>query len=593
MKTLKKLFLMTLIACFHSMNTFGQTFYCPTCYGPAPCTGTTQYTPPVFACPPNLPYVLVFDDEFTGDALDLSRWQTCDSTCSLKWGTSLYNPTHGGYQNALDFDDGKDYTFNHPGVTLRMENASTFWFKAFDYDPRTKIEYKGLQNYRQWSYTSSNLYSAYNFPSAQGNLNGIYVLTCTLPTVPNPYSSNPFENNPYGYPAGSYGDIWPAFWMQSQESGQYGELDGFEFTQSQYDDLQNTHAPISGNGCAWDADPGSTNFGNGASHTFSLVYSIDDHEWYVDNTLTRQDAEYYYHEPSASTIEPYFCGTSPSVTPDYYIQNGNFPDIHMRLNVTNGVVNISGVNSGYFPVHFDIQSVKYYIPMSCSGTTIINNPSSLIVNDLSSNNAYNIFTGGTIDLNCGTNTSSSAEPAFVSNIYNTSYSGGIYPGFVIPLLKAFYGGPWLGQLKLIAANSIVITGGFQASGYFVAKTDGNLCNEYSGPLPHTPTGHRPIKPTADSTNNSLGNADSLTCFVKESITHGRFTIGLKDIGTNELNQTASIEVYNTMGQNLFKGNLLVQEGNELPIDLSTQARGVYLVIIRTTDMIFHKKVVMQ
>jgi hypothetical protein len=194
-----------------------------------------------------------------------------------------------------------------------------------------------------------------------------------------------------------------------------------------------------------------------------------------------------------------------------------------------------------------------------------------------SNNAFNVFTGGQVNLSCGT----------IPDPYNSSIQ---LPGVTIPFLKYPYGKPNLGQLELIAQQSVVITGGFQNSGYFVAKTDANLCNEYSGPI--HPEDRKPVR---DSTKNRpyRKKTDSLTCFIKNSLTRGEFAIGLNNIKTSELNQIAEVTVYTTLGQTLFTEDLVMENGNELQIDLSNRAKGLYLIIIRTPSNIFRKKVVIQ
>ncbi len=60
-----------------------------------------------------------------------------------------------------------------------------------------------------------------------------------------------------------------------------------------------------------------------------------------------------------------------------------------------------------------------------------------------------------------------------------------------------------------------------------------------------------------------------------------------------MNQTAIVTLYTMLWQPLFNGSMVVEENNVLAIDLSTQARGLYLIIIRTTDQVIHKKVVLQ
>jgi hypothetical protein len=70
-------------------------------------------------------------------------------------------------------------------------------------------------------------------------------------------------------------------------------------------------------------------------------------------------------------------------------------------------------------------------------------------------------------------------------------------------------------------------------------------------------------------------------------------VGLNNISNNELNQMAQVTIYSMLGQTIFKENLLIQENNGLSIDISSQAKGVYLIIINTANKIMHKQVVLQ
>ncbi|WP_298409818.1 hypothetical protein [Ferroplasma sp.] len=71
----------------------------------------------------NFNYVLIFDDEFTGDALDMSKWQTANQM-----------GVHSGRGN-IDYDDGKHFIFTHPGVSIWDEYlANPITAKEVDYD---------------------------------------------------------------------------------------------------------------------------------------------------------------------------------------------------------------------------------------------------------------------------------------------------------------------------------------------------------------------------------------------------------------------------------------------------------------------------
>ncbi|MGP8215731.1 MAG: T9SS type A sorting domain-containing protein [Bacteroidia bacterium] len=552
---------------------------CPTCIGlpsPGGCTWEAyESINPTPVCPSGLPYILVFDDEFTGDAIDLSRWVTCSASNTVdQYGN------HGGAEWMQDYDNGRNYIFNHPGVTLVDSAVTPFRALGATYADSNSTLQNGWNNYTTWSFTSSNLYSGYKFPSTGQNegLNGIYVLTCTLPRNYNSYANgtDPYTNS------NNYSQMWPAFWMWGNDTvGHYGELDGFEFPNVAFQDFQTVHAPTDTNSCGIVADPGVTDFGDGVQRTYSIIYSPNEDDWFIDNIETRQNVKYYYSLTSSwEDFYPYTCNNQPNPSDiDLLIQNFNIPQVAMTLQVTNNVQ--FGASPSFFPIHFDIQSVKYYEPLPCSGTTIVDN--SMVENTRTNNpyNTFNVFTGDTVILKC-------------DSIPGAGFNGSNASGLNIPLHKYPYAAPNLGQLKLIGANKIVIKGGFNSSGYFVAKTDNNLCNEYSGPQPspYAPPHHIAIKDSTSKPSKKT-STDSLNCFIKQSATRGQFAVGLDNISPDELNQIANVTVYTMLGQIIFTGSLAVEENSEITIDLSAYARGVYAVIIRTKNKIVSKKVVLQ
>ena len=50
-------------------------------------------------------YVLIFDDEFVGDAIDLSKWNTAKQATGLN-----------SRSTSIDYDNGENFQFDHPGV---------------------------------------------------------------------------------------------------------------------------------------------------------------------------------------------------------------------------------------------------------------------------------------------------------------------------------------------------------------------------------------------------------------------------------------------------------------------------------------------
>jgi len=157
----------------------------------------------------------------------------------------------------------------------------------------------------------------------------------------------------------------------------------------------------------------------------------------------------------------------------------------------------------------------------------------------------------------------------------------------------------LGNLEAIAINSIQIIGSFKSAGYLVLKADANMCNEYTGPYPIDDS-RGPRGPIRRNGNDSTGfiiyktkPSDSLAMRVNSSVTHGQFSLTLTNVGGTDVGQNADVTVYNMLGQQLFHGNMVIEEGNILPINLSNQARGVYLVVIRAGANVLRENIILQ
>ena len=574
-----------IISIFFSGIVCAQTSFCPGCLGPAPCGSSAVGSVSIICVSPGVgaageteAYILIFEDEFNGGTLDLSKWLTPQETGS-------HNPAQK--KQPISYDSGvNNMKFNYPGMAIVDSNVPAFYAKAVSYGADADTEPDRIPNYRPWHYTTANLQSMYNFPSHSRNLPdsipgfgtippfylppnffyGIYALECTLPT------NSP--KNPYEITSNGTSSIWPAFWMIGINPGDYGEIDGFEFNQASTEDFQTAHAPVVNPACQSIVDPGSTDFGNGANHTHTIIYTPYEIDWWVDNTITREDAKYYYSYDTfiESPFYPYVCNNLPPTTPDYLAINDTFPDTPMQLQVGNGVQD--SADPSVFPVSLNIQAVKYYQLLPCTGTRNVN--TTMIYNvdtdNTASHNTFNIFTGETVNLN---------GPIFVPR-----YKDYLKPGSY----------PYYGQLEAIASKTIVFTGKDSISGYFVARLNGNLCSEYSGtPLPSTYqpiTDEGRIKPK-DTTSTKPANKDSLNILAKQSATRGEFSISAISFSPSEINKVAQVTVYSMMGQPVYQGTLVIENTNELNINLSSQPKGIYLIVMRTDDKICQKRIILQ
>jgi hypothetical protein len=515
-------------------------------------------------------WICVFEDNFTGHALDIDKWQIPNA------------PTQPPGSIGINTPGNLIYTGND--VIIRASKVSQSW--------GYQTSYLHTVNTFPSTWPWSTIYPGNNYGDLGGGY-GIYVLTGTLPVRTN--SVYGICNNtylPWEPPYGCYGVVSggttnPAFWEFGGGRG-YSEIDGFEFGNSPWEDSQTTHDGSQANQCSIPTDAGTTDFANGQPHAFYLITTPDEIDWYVDNTLTRSDTRYYVSSsPAFAPKIPYYSTTTVPTNPYWFTPN-IFPQPPWALYLDNAVQGYYTPDPFNFPVDFHIQSVKYYeyFGGACNNGAFngvfsqVNVDQSMLIesryptrpaHDPPDINNFDVFVGGTINLN-----------------------GPI----VLHTYKYLYSAPWFSQLKLIAESSVVISGSNSISGYFEAKTKAGICNgDYGGPLPinavYNNMEMRHHKSDSTLNKNSVKQTDSLIATVKPAITHGQFSVKLTNVSGIEQNQNADIIIYNTLGQAIYHSTVLVEEGNNISINLTNQARGIYIVLIRTNYTLLHKNVVLQ
>lgn len=419
----------------------------------------------------NFRYVLIFDDEFAGDAIDLSKWVTA-------------NQAPYGLRAAVNsYDNGINFQFDHPGVEILDK-----------YQPGY-ITY----NSQTYDYTTSQLQSQYQFPLFRNTtyslrsgdytiypyMYGIYQLNTILPEA-QAYNGGPSPQPPYGGSAYSNpainGYIWPAFWMwgYNENANIYGEIDGFEFTYDASDDAQTSHYPSLNYGSNCASVYSGSYFGDGSPHNFYSMYTPDEIDWWVDITNTRLDTKYYGEDDPLIGSNTFYPICEPPVTGDAdddNYENCVFPqNVPMWLMLGNAVQN--GAQSQYFPVNWKIKSVQYWVPGNCDNTTDVTKTDIHNYNTLQ----FNAYTGTTVTIDGITNGAIDSFDIPSRRIITSSHDES--PG-----------GFTHGNLEAIAINKVQIIGKFQSAGYLVLKTDANMCNEYTGPYPFddVKSSRRPVK----------------------------------------------------------------------------------------------------
>jgi hypothetical protein len=463
-----------------------------------------------------------------------------------------------------------------------------------------------IYNGSPYYYTSSGLTSKYQFPMLNNTTYsmplggstiypysyGIYQITCALPQVqpsigfsPDPpYATYFNESNGTGSGDGS---IWPSYWMWGvgEVNDIYGEIDGFEFSQTSIEDFQTIHCAlgtaVNKIGCGLTAQ---SILPDGTQRTYYTLYTPDEVDWWADGVLTQSVTKYYGENDPLIGSNTYYPIYDPPISSDEnnddLFENGIFPiNIPMWLKIANGVQ--SGALTQYFspPISYKIQSVKYWVAGNCE------TPTNVTKTDIHNYNTlqFNAFTGTTVTIDGITN--GGITTSDIPNVRIVPSSNDIPPA------------PTLGNLEAIAISSIQIKGSFSSAGYLVLKTDANMCNEYTGPYPiddsRGPRG--PIRRNGNDSNNNnkVIKQDSLALQIKNSVTKGQLSVNLTNISSDELNQPATVTVYNMLGQLLFEGKMKVLEGNTLQINLSAYSSGVYLVMVKTNSITLEKRIILE
>lgn len=136
-------------------------------------------------------WVLVFEDEFNGNSLDLSTWQL------RPWAEgSLY-----GFEGKTQEYNTLDNIIVGNGIIRIFALQDTIIRRAMSYLPDSEILIDGLPNLREYHFTSSNIWSKKEFTA--GRLEARIKI-----------------------PKGK--GLWPAFWLYGNND-RWNEIDIFEF----------------------------------------------------------------------------------------------------------------------------------------------------------------------------------------------------------------------------------------------------------------------------------------------------------------------------------------------------------------------------
>lgn len=151
-------------------------------------------------------------------------------------------------------------------------------------------------------------------------------------------------------------------------------------------------------------------------------------------------------------------------------------------------------------------------------------------------------------------------------------------------------------VRFSAGNTIILSNGFIADdgSTFDAKIDPNLSCSASQFF-HKPVKHHP--PTGIVNSSFIlpqaKSVDSINVLSKPSPTTGQFSVGLIHIDPSEIGQEANISVWNMLGQKITEGNMVIEKENFFPVNLSGKANGIYGIVVKTKDKVFHGNVMLE
>ncbi len=331
------------------------------------------------------PYMLIFEDNFDGNSLDLNKWFI--ST---------------GVTRDFPFDNEKEWrTANN----IVVENGV---LKII-----TKREYMNNMTYYDYD---ANAMTTQDFEFTTGEIN-------TISAFP---INGKFEARiklPYTY------GLWPAFWLYNEIGDSYNEIDIFEVYNNWSDWRYNTNLYYSSTGgynatykCLKRHGFDLIFFGFvplifNDFNTYTLIWDEDKIEWYINGYLIRKEPFYFTRVFwGAFGVSEHYCGDIKKG--EKYRRNKFFPQYPMHI-VLNTAVRSPETKenpdaSVPFPAQMEVDYVRVYQRKPCnSDVTVSNNP---ITNDykLTGEVLSKLITGKNVNLDCNIKIGSQHEMRVVA-----------------------------------------------------------------------------------------------------------------------------------------------------------------------------------
>lgn len=345
------------------------------------CNYTTVSSPGGNYCN-NIPWVLVFEDDFDGNDLDRSKWLPITGV-----------PRDMG-------DAPMWYAENNISVSNGVCRIQT----NYDVQTRTFVSNWNPIQYttRTFHYTSGEMNSVYNF--GEGRFVGMV-------KVP-----------------GNNTSAWPAFWAYGQVGSMQGEIDIFEYWFNYYIMRTNLHKGPSN--CA-------VNVGNWVNTAAAWrEYTLDWERHHI--SWIRNDLGLVRWTPRWSTILGQIipCQNIPSglknLNLDFPSINNEQVQVPMKIILNNAMRTneLNALDFSNLPIAMEIDYVRYYKRLPCLGNPSFVSTSSFF----NGNGEYNILTASTFNFNSGSGLITATQLDAMA-----SQSIVMNPGFYVDLGAVFVG----------------------------------------------------------------------------------------------------------------------------------------------------------
>lgn len=302
------------------------------------------------------PWVLVFEDNFDGNSIDLGKWslpyqgvvRDFSHTKEKQWYANTGTTPSLPISNNIEVSNGTLKL-----IARREVNPIVGTYVSdFSTNPLTYTT-------ESFNYSSAEINSKYKFGY------GMYEISCKIPKGKG---------------------FWPAFWMFGNGPGGINnEIDVFEFWDNSTHD-HNMTVHYNNQRCLTDylGPDYSLKF-----HTYTVVWDNYKIEWYVDGHLKRRSTKFYTllgQNVDCNGIQAFLS----------YIKDNVFPKDPMNI-----IANLALQTGTYqpdantpFPSSLEIDYIRYYQKKGCPGTINATDISQLNL----SNEIYNLVIGTTITL---------------------------------------------------------------------------------------------------------------------------------------------------------------------------------------------------